>query len=112
MLNRDKPYVTQAGCRNWKYMQDGMLYDQNGIEVDASGNIVGEFIDNPAPVEEAVVGVTTIGRVEEGSGNLQEPDDMSDGELKDELKDKDISIKGGLNRTTLIARVIESRVES
>jgi hypothetical protein len=106
MLNRIKPFDTVSG-RNWKYTQGGLLFDVNGNEVGCDGKSVGEEVAAPTPVEPAP-GVMTVGKVDPVS-----PEDMSDDELKDELRAGDISLRGGFKRAALIDKVEDLRnVES
>jgi len=102
MLDRDQPFETVVGYRNWKYTQDGRLYNINGVEVGTDGKPL-------FPVEHTVPEEVLDDVVNSVFEPDTDPNEMTTDELKDELRTRGVSIIGKFKHETLVAKVKEAR---
>jgi len=94
-------FYSVVGYRNWKYVQDGKLYNENGVEVGTDGKPI--HVEHGIPKEVLDDVVNTV--LEPPSEVLE----MTTEELKNELRSRGISIVGKFKYETLVAKVKEAR---
>jgi len=106
-------FYSVVGYRNWKYVQDGKLYNENGAEVGTDGKPIHVEHGIPKEVLDDVINPVTEPPGDENHAMewsaLTDPNEMTTEELKSELRSRGVSIVGKFKYETLVAKVKEAR---